>query len=95
MVVDRCCSRPSSHLAQVRVPIGSAWAATDAIRVSEIVTGSVALMASSSSALFPIQQRAAPPQLTDSTSTGEQALGLHESSAPTHVRRGVARKSFI
>jgi hypothetical protein len=39
-VVDRCCSRPSSHLAQVRVPIGSAWVAADVIKVREIVTGS-------------------------------------------------------
>jgi hypothetical protein len=31
---------PSSHLAQVRVPIGSGWAATDVIKLNEIATGS-------------------------------------------------------
>jgi hypothetical protein len=40
MAVERCCSRPSSHLAQVRVPLGSGWAVTDVIKVNEIATGS-------------------------------------------------------
>jgi hypothetical protein len=52
MVVDRCCSRPSSHLAQVRAPIGSAWAATDVIKISEIVTDSGVSLATKYLALF-------------------------------------------
>jgi hypothetical protein len=74
-----CCSRPSNDLVQVRVPIGSGSAATDAIKVSKIVTGSVALMTSSSSARFRSSsaRSAASPHGLD-----EQALGLYESSAP-------------
>jgi hypothetical protein len=52
MVVERCCSRPSSHLAQVCVPIGSGWAATDAVKVSEIATGSGVSLATKYLAFF-------------------------------------------
>jgi len=52
MVVERCCSRPSSHLAQVRVPIGSGWGATDINKVSEIVTGSGVSLATKYLAFF-------------------------------------------
>jgi hypothetical protein len=61
MVVDRCCSRPSNHLAQVRVPICSAWAATDVIKVSEIVTGSGVGLATRRLAVF----RCAPVESVD------------------------------
>ena len=52
IVVDRCCSRTSNDLAQVRVPIGSGWAATDIIKVSEIVTGSGVSLATKYLAFF-------------------------------------------
>ena len=52
MVVDRCCLRPSIHLAQVRVPIDSGWAATDVIKVSDIAIGSGLSLATKYLAFF-------------------------------------------